>query len=57
MNNNNNVRITPDKNGYDKIKLAKLWISKISNQQKIPQTITPWKRHKRSRCKNQTCNS
>ena len=31
MNNNNNVRITPDKNGYDKIKLAKLGLVKFKN--------------------------
>ena len=29
INNNNNVRITPDKNGYDKIKLAKLGLVKF----------------------------
>lgn len=29
INNNNNIRITKDKNGYDKIKLAKLGIVKF----------------------------
>ena len=34
INNNNNVRITKDKNGYDKIKLAKLGLVnfKTSNE-------------------------
>ena len=34
MNNNNNVRITPDKNGYDKIKLAKLGLVKFQTSKK-----------------------
>ena len=34
MNNNNNVRITKDKNGYDKIKLAKLGLVKFRTSSK-----------------------
>ena len=36
MNNNNNVRITKDKNGYYKIKLAKLGLVKFRTSKKIP---------------------
>lgn len=34
INNNNNVRITKDKNGYDKIKLAKLGLVKFKTSKK-----------------------
>ncbi len=34
INNNNNVRITKDKNGYDKIKLAKLGLIKFKTSKK-----------------------
>ena len=34
INNNNNVRITKDKNGYDKIKLAKLRLIKFKTSKK-----------------------
>lgn len=39
MNNNNNVRITPDKNGYDKIKLAKLGLVKFKTSKKYRQLL------------------
>ena len=39
MNNNNNVRITPDKNGYDKIKLAKLGLVKFKTSKEYRQLL------------------
>ena len=39
MNNNNNVRITPDKNGYDKIKLAKLGLVKFKTSKEYHQLL------------------
>ena len=39
MNNNNNVRITPDKNGYDKIKLAKLGLVKFTTSKEYHQLL------------------
>ena len=39
MNNNNNVRITKDKNGYDKIKLAKLGLVKFKTSKKYREIL------------------
>ncbi|MBQ6344769.1 MAG: transposase [Methanobrevibacter sp.] len=41
INNNNNVRITQDKNGYDKIKLAKLGIVKFKTSKEYCELL--WK--------------
>ena len=39
MNNNNNVRLTKDENGYDKIKLAKLGLVKFKNSKKYREIL------------------
>ena len=39
INNNNNVRITPDKNGYDKIKLAKLGLVKFKTSKEYRELL------------------
>ena len=41
INNNNNIRITKDKNGYDKIKLAKLGIVKFKTSKEYRELL--WK--------------
>ena len=41
INNNNNIRITKDKNGYDKIKLAKLGIVKFKTSKQYRELL--WK--------------
>ena len=41
INNNNNIRITKDKNGYDKIKLAKLGIVKFKTSKEYHELL--WK--------------
>ena len=39
INNNNNVRIQKDKNGYDKIRLAKLGIIKFKTSKKYKRLL------------------
>jgi len=39
INNNNNVKITPDKNGYDKIKLAKLGLVKFKTSKEYRELL------------------